>query len=322
MAELFGYALRGLELYKEARKVYTGANRAYRDAEAVYNYFNPPVSGNQTRLALPAAAAPPAAMPRFRRRGMRRRRRFGRRSRRRSGRRRVVSAQAGNIVNTRYHSRRLRSRAWSRALLADTRFKPHYRSLLTSSFTSTTPVGVNAATKTGLITLLPNPSVPGNFVFWSIPGGALPIDNGVAVPPFNDSTIVLRGGRSEVTAAVPGQDGVKLKMYLFWVKAGADVTGFNALTTVPTMWDPSHFPDHEQSFKLLGSHEYIMLPGSRPLSWTRSFRPHKIDWDSFRVGQDVLAYCFTIQQLTDIDALPASVIFTVSHSVSFVADTI
>lgn len=244
-------------------------------------------------------------------------------SRRRFGRRRnVVSAQAGNIINTRYHGRKLRARRWASALLSDTRFKPHYRSLLTNSFTQVTPLGVNGATKTGLITLLPDPSVPGNFFFWTVAGGALPLDSGVGVPSFHDSSIVLRGGRSEVTVAVPGNDGVKLKVYTLYVRAGADKTTFNALTTVPTMWDPSHFVDFDQSFKLLGSREYILLPGSRPLSLWHSFRPKRIDLDSFRVGEQVLAYVFTIQQLTDVDVLPANVVFTVSHSLSFVGDTI
>lgn len=264
----------------------------------------PPVSRNVRRAA------------RWGRRYNRRMRRRGRRSRR------VVSAQAGNIISTRYNSRMLRPRAWSRALLNDTRFKPHYRSLLTNSFTLASPAGVNAATKSGLITLLPDITVPGSFRFWVTAGGALPIDNTVPVPTFDDSTIVLRGGRSEVTVAVPGLDGVKLKVYVLFIKDGADKTGFNALTTVPTMWDPSHYIDFEQSFKLLSSREYILLPGSRPVSLWRSFRAQKIDWDSFRNGQQMVAYAFTVQQLTDTDLLPASVVFTVSHSVSFSGDAL
>lgn len=216
----------------------------------------------------------------------------------------------------------LRPTAWSRALRAETLFKPHYRSLLTNSFNQFTPVGVNAATKTGLITLLPDITVPGNFRFWTTAGGALPIDSTVAVPTFDDSTIIVRGGRSEVTVAVPGLDGVKLKVYLLYIKDGADKAGFNALINVPSMWDPSHYIDFEQSFKLLSSHEYVMLPGSRPYSLFKSFRAMKIDWDSFRNGQQMLAYCFTIQQLTDIDVLPAAVTFTVSHSLSFVGDSL
>lgn len=250
-----------------------------------------------------------------------RRYRRGRRGGRRGG-RRYTSGQAGNVTNTRYRGRRLGRYSYGRALLSETFFKPHYRSLLTTSFTQTTPVGVNAATKTGLITLLPDLTVAGSSKFWVPAGGALPIDATVAVPTFDDSTIILRGGRSEVTIAVPGLDGVKLKVYLLYVKDGADKTTFNALTTIPTMWDPSHFIDFDQSFKLLSSREYILLPGSRPIALWRGFRPEKIDWDSFRNGQSVLAYCFTIQQLTDTDVLPASVIFTVSHSLSFCGDVL
>lgn len=233
-------------------------------------------------------------------------------------RRGVISAQAGNIVSTRYKSRMLRPRGWSRALVVATRFKPHYRSLLTASFTQVTAVGVNAATKTGLITLLPNLPNP----FWIVAGGALPIETGVAVPAFDNSSIVLRGGRSEVTIAVPGIDGVKVKVFMLYIKEGADQAGFNALTTVPTMWDPSHFVDFSHSFKLLSSQEYIMLPGSRPVALIKSFRAQKIDYNAYAAGEQKLAYCFTIQQLTDADVLPASVIFTVSHSISFSGDVL
>jgi hypothetical protein len=324
-ASVLGGLILAVDRINKGAKLYKDARRAYGHVRDVYEYFQPPASN----LTLPASSSAPRSAPasrtrmpfRGRRRRFRRTRR--RRFRRRFGRRRnVVSAQAGNIINTRYRSRKLRHSAWSRALLADTRFKPHYRSLLTNSFTLTSPVGVNAATKSGLITLLPDPSVVGNFVFWSTPGGALPIDSTLPVPPFNDSTVVLRGGRSEVTIAVPGDDGVKLKVYMVYIKDGANKTAFNALTSVPTMWDPSHFVDFDQSFKLLSSREYILLPGSRPVSLWHKFRPSKIDWDSFRIGESVLAYVFTIQQLTDTDVLPAPVVFTVSHSVSFVADII
>lgn len=248
------------------------------------------------------------------RRGAYRPRRFGR-YRRGAGGTRTVSAQAGNIVSTRYRGTGMGNRAYGSELLRQTMFRPHYRSLLTTSFTQATPIGVNAATKTAIVSLLPivNP-------FWTVAGGALPIDEAIGVPTFDESTIVLRGGRSEVTVGVPGVDSVKLKVYLIKIKNNADMTGFNALTSVPTLWDPSHYTDFEQLFNIISAKEYIMLPGSRPLAFINTFHPKKIDWDSYRNGQEHLAYVFTIQQLTDADVLPGSVIFTVSHSVSFSAD--
>lgn len=227
-----------------------------------------------------------------------------------------MSGELGRPVSTRYRSRMLPRRAWQRSLLVETRFLPHYRSLFTTSFTQNTPVGVNSATKTGLITLLPV-ATP----FWTTAGGALPIDSTVAVPTFNNSTVVLRGGRSEVTIGDPGNDAVKVKIYLLYVRPGADVTPFNALTSVPAMWDPSHYTDFYQSFKIITQQEIICLPGSKPYSMFRSFPPQKIDYDKYRNGEGHLAYCFTIQQLTDIDVAIQPMIFTVSHSVSFCADT-
>jgi len=241
------------------------------------------------------------------------RRRFRRRG---GGGTNFVSAQAGNTVNTRYRGRYLSKRRWRGALLANTRFQPHYRSLFTTSFTQTTPVGVNQATKTGLITLLPI-ATP----FWTTAGGALPIDATVGVPTFDESTVVLRGGRSEVTIGAPSVDAIKLKVFFLFIKPGADQTAFNALVTVPALWDPTHFIDFNEGFRVLGQWEYTLLPGSRPLSLIKTIKAQKVDWDKYRNGEGHLAYCFTMQQLTDINVLPDPVIYTVSHSVSYTADS-
>lgn len=228
----------------------------------------------------------------------------------------VVSAQAGNIVSTRYRGGFLRRKRYQAALIRETLFQPHYRSLLTTSFTQLTPVGVNAATKTGAISLLPtvNP-------FWTVAGGALPIDDTIGVPTFDESSIVLRGGRTEVTVAVPGNDAIRLRVYLLWFKENTTYTAFNALTSVPTMWDPSHFTDWNQTYKIISSKEYILLPASRPLSLIHKLKPEKIDFNAYTAGQKMLVYCFTMQQVTDVDVLPGSVIFTVSHSLSFTGDS-
>ena len=140
-------------------------------------------------------------------------------------------------------------RSYRNLLLQSTTFQPHYRSLFTTSFTQLTPLGVNSATKTGVITLPPTASQ-----FWTPAGGAIPIDNGVGVPTFDESSIVLRGGRSEVTVAVPGSDAIKLRVFKIWIKenAGPTIASFNAITSVPLLWDITHFVDHEQFCKVLG----------------------------------------------------------------------
>lgn len=228
----------------------------------------------------------------------------------------MVSAQMGNKANTGYRGRMKPASAFRSFLLNSTLYQAHYRSILTTSFTQTTPIGINAATKSGLITLLPvaNP-------FWIVAGGALPIDATVGVPTFDESTIICRGGRSEVTVAVPGVDAIKLKVYLLYIRPGADQAGFNALISVPTMWDPSHYIDFNESFKLIRSNEYMLLGNSRPVSLTEKLRPMKVDWDKYRNGEGHLAYCFTLQQCSDIDVLAANLVFTVSHSLSFTGDS-
>lgn len=227
----------------------------------------------------------------------------------------MVSGQMGNKQSVRYHTRMNSPARFRSFLLNSTLYKAHYRSLYTTSFTQNSVVGVNACAKTGLLTLLPV-ATP----FWTAAGGALPIDSAIGVPGFQNSSVVLRGGRSEVSVGVPGPDAMKLRVYLLYIRPGADQAGFNALTSVPAMWDPSHFIDFEQSFKLIHAHEYVVLGNSRPFTMTETFRPKKIDFDEYQAGEGHLAYCFVLQQLTDINTAVDPIIFTISHSVSFSGD--
>lgn len=281
---------------------------------------------NSTALALPGAVTAPSTMPiygpvrRSRRSGRIKRVRRSRRSKRRSKRgSRVISAQKGNYINTKYKKSKYSPRHYRSELLRNTLFKGHYRSLQTNPFTFNTPAGLGSAAKTGVITLLPFV----NF-FWTAAGGALPIDNAVPVPTFDDASIILRGGRTEVTVAVPGVDAIRLRMFKIWVNknAGPTIAAFTALVNVPTLWDITHFVDHQQFCKVLSSKEYILLPGSRPVAFNDFFRPRRIDLNSYVSEEETLGYVFTVSKCTNNSAAIAPVEFTVSHSISFSGDVI
>lgn len=310
------------EIIRQGAQAYNVLNYLYKHA----NKLNATATAGQRGGALPALSSMPIIGP------VRRSKRTGKikrvtaswrarqRRKRGGGGKKTISAQKGNYVSNKYRSHHQSGRSYRRELLRTTNFLPHYRSLLTTPFVFNTTNTTGSAAKTGIITVLP--FTPAANYFWKTAGGALPIDQGKAVPTFDDSSIVLRGGRSEVTVAVPGVDAIRLRMFKIWINknAGPTIAGFNAIATVPTMWDITHFVDHQQFCKVLSSKEYIMLPGSRPISWIDTFRARKIDFDAYTTDEESLGYVFTISKVTNITAAVSPVEFSVSHSISFTGD--
>lgn len=228
----------------------------------------------------------------------------------------VISAQAGNSRSLAYRGRKFRPQHYRSLLFKDTLFKPHYRSVLNTGATITMPVGTGTAFVSDILPCL---RFSGNN-FWTTAGGAQPIDNGVAVPTFNDSSVILRGGRHSISFATTGTDAVKIRLFYVWIKANAEVANWNSLTTVPLMWDPSHFPDFNESFKLISTREFYLLGGSRPVDIVRNFTIKKIDYDEYVNNQGQVGYFFTASQATDADLVNQTVVFTQAYSLSFSGD--
>lgn len=251
---------------------------------------------------------------RFKKSSVYNRKRFGKRGFQ------AISAQLGNYVQPKYRSRKLSSSSWRRNLLASTRFKPHYRSIATVSSIASTPTNVTQATKVNLIPL--KHIVGGANYFWTAGGGCQQIDAGVAVPSFSNSSIMLRGGRASMSIGNNSTvDSVRLRIWLLWTRAGSDKGGFNAVTTVPTQWDPTVWPDFYESFKLVQSWEHILLPASRPFEIIKMLKAQKIDFDAYQGDDWELCFTFTIAQCTDIDTPTASsVTYVTSYSLSFCGD--
>jgi len=245
----------------------------------------------------------------------RRTKRRTRRSRRRTN---VISAQAGNARSIAYKSRRKPIRVYKNQLYNATNYKAHYRSLLNTGATITMPTG----TQTCFVSdILPCMRFANNN-FWTVTGGTQPIDNAVGVPTFNDSSIILRGGRHSISFATTGQDAVKIRLFYVWIRPNAELANWNSLTTVPLMWDPSHFPDFHESFLLLDTKEFYLLGGSRPYDIVRSFGIKKIDFDEYNNNQGQPGYFFTASQATDGDLLNQTVTFTQAYSLSFSGDLV
>lgn len=236
----------------------------------------------------------------------------------------VLSGQLGNTLNNNYSNKKLSRQRYRAQLLNSTLFKPHYRSVFTVSAVATTPIGTSTATKIALVPIL-NLAGSAN-PFWTVAGGTQAIDTGVAVPTFNSSSMILRGGRSSMSIGNNSLvDAVRLRCWLLKTRPNSSGTHgtFNAITTVPTQWDPTVFPDFHESFKIVQFFEHILLPGSRPFELYRHLKVQKIDFDEWTNNENTYVWVFTIAQMTDIDTpATSSVTYVNSYNLAFSGDIV
>lgn len=241
------------------------------------------------------------------------RRRVGNRTR--NGTVRTGYTAANSNIN--FTRKRGSLRVYRRKLWDTTLFKPHYRSILASSFVITTPIGANTGTfhsVRALSTLLP---------FWTTAGGTQQIDALVVPPLFSPSTIVIRGGKVKTTVTNRSTDeSVKVKIWCLWAKDAPTSVFIPANgTPFPEDWDPTLIPDFHQGFKVLFAREVMLLPGARPVELTCKLKVQKLDGDTFlnEAGRQV-HWMYLISETDDSDATATTVGVSNSHNLSFVGD--
>lgn len=255
-----------------------------------------------------------------------RRKRTGRfsRNRRRSRTTRsgtVRTGYSGANSNISFKRKRFNRRQWKRDLYKSTQFKQTYRSLNGATSAVTVPVTNNA-----LFVLFNGVLGTALSPFWTTLGGAVPVDQGGAVPAFSISSIVLKGGMSKICVTSSNSatgDALKVKVWALWSKSRPDFT--NNLpatgTEVPTDWDPTVHPDFHESFVVLFGREVLLIPGSRPAEFSYRYKCRKIDTEEFSVeGGNQLIWGVTLQELGNIDGAPQVVSVKTSHNLAFVGD--
>jgi len=210
-----------------------------------------------------------------------------------------------------FSARRFRS-----GLFNETRFKSHYRSLATISVGRTTGV---SATDSNVFT---NFALNNAVAFWTAAGGARPIDNGVAVPPFS-SDITIRGGivNFDLQNTEPEQDGsvsspcLKVKFWYIYTVGNVD------LTIIPlaenNLWDPTTTSEFRQKVGQVYHYEEVILKPGEAYSFSRRLRASKLDQNRFLAFDHTPLFMY---QVVSMDANPA--FYHVKHgwNLSFSAD--
>lgn len=247
------------------------------------------------------------------------RRRFTRKSR--MPRRAIIKSyttQSGsggsvNFMNRRQSTRRYRNIIWNDSIL-----KTHYRSISAQAVDQATPNNV-IQSRFNRIKALEN----GVGLFWTVAGGAMPADGGVAVPGFGTS-ITLRGGVSRLTLTTNSTDDtVRVRVWAVWTSLNP--SGIPAAADVPLDWDPSIIPSFRRNVgKVLFSKEAMLLPNGGGVTCTYKFRVQRIDQEVFNNNGNTLFWFYTICQTKNNDIGPLAEIVTAvsSFNVSFVGDEI
>lgn len=172
------------------------------------------------------------------------------------------------------------ARRFRRELFSETKFKSHYRSV--ASVSTARATGISATDANVFSTFALNNAVP----FWTAAGGARPIDNGTAVPPFS-SDIAIRGGKVEfnlqnidvvqegsITTSV-----LKVKFWYIYTVGNVDTTIIPLVEN--NMWDPTCTSEWNQRLGKVYHYEEVLLQPGEAFSFIRKIRPTKIDQNRF-----------------------------------------
>lgn len=243
----------------------------------------------------------------------------------RRGREFATTSQWGKPFTTAYRRGRGSRRAYRSSLYNTTKFKPHYRSTFEGSGTITTGTSVETATY-HLHRALFNPgSRGGGAPFFSVLGGAQPLDTGIGVPVF-DGDIVLRGGIARVALFNRGPTACRVDIIGIWSNAHPkDI--FSTDGTFPVEWDPSLFPEFNQ-FGTVISRKEMILNANGTILVSHKFRPQKLDQGKF-IGTDGITgdvpsanTLFWMIKATPMDVVASDLVYVTSFSVSFCGDAI
>jgi len=177
-----------------------------------------------------------------------------------------------------FRGRKTSRRAYKRHIWNSTKFKTHYRSILTASEVVATPANPTQGVPVYYNMYNFGPALS---PFWTVAGGAQEIDLGDGVPEFGDE-IVLRGGKFEITFQNTGNEDIKIKLYRITTGNNPDLTLIpSGLGVFDKQWDPSVVPDFYTQFgKPFMSKEVVIEQGNSYTFVTR-FKSQKIDQNAY-----------------------------------------
>jgi len=254
----------------------------------------------------------------------RRRTGFKRRIRRRGGRRTLAwTSQTGTLQGIQFKSRKLTKRAWRRKLWQDTLAVQHYRSsgVGTATLTTSTALG------DGSVTII-NPTFIGapsaTTAFWTVAGGLQATDEGATAVTFDETDLVIRGGRIGITITCPDTitEEIGATINVVRVFPNPDYGLVPAIITYGSNLDSG--PDFSRRFgKVLYKKTAILSNTYSSMTVEHRLMVEKIDQETFGTvlgGQVIFVVVLTPLQTSPVAGydLPA----LTYHDLSFTGDTV
>lgn len=188
--------------------------------------------------------------------------------------------------------RRWSGRRFRRVIMKSTDQMVHYRCLRNTSNAQTT----NAL---GLSNLASDVYVnfPFEYLgvdFFTAAGGAIPVDGAIAVPTFNPSSIVIRGGTIYISisnmdatsGSGAGFAAESLRVKFWYGFTNSRPANIPALfpSQQNQMWDPTCLVDFRENYGKIYYAGEVLLQGGQVFEFKRRLRPQKVDYAAFKQG--------------------------------------
>lgn len=254
----------------------------------------------------------------------RRRTAYKRRGYRRGGRKTISwTSQTGALQGIQFKSRKLSKRAWRRKLWNDTLAVQHFRSsgVGTATLTSSTALG------DGSVTII-NPTFIGApsaaTAFWTVAGGLQLTDEGGTAVTFDETDLVIRGGRIGITITCPDTITEELGVTINVVRvfSNPDYGLVPAIITYGSNLDSG--PDFSRRFgRVLYKKTAILSNTYSSMTVEHRLRVEKIDQETFGtvLGGQVI-FVVVITPLQTSPAVGYDLPTLTYHDMSFTGDTV
>jgi len=212
-----------------------------------------------------------------------------------------------------FRGKKTSRKTYLRHLWNSTLFSSHYRSLYCTSGTVTTPANNTDYGLFGINLYRNGPATQ----FWTVAGGALPIDIGGTVPLFK-SDITLRGGVWSVVFHNPGPGDIMLTIWKVFTVTDPLLSSFPAAAVKG--WDPTVSGDFSTLIGKAGFNKSVSIEGGNSYTLTGRFKIQKIDQARYELeGKAPWLFCGIANVGT---SAIVNVNFTKSHNLSFSGDAI
>jgi hypothetical protein len=229
----------------------------------------------------------------------------------------AFTSRKGPFSGTPFRGRRIKPHAWKRSLFSHTRHLNHWRSNSAQAFTTSTGGTVGVGNIVVHTPLVPIAGMP----FWTIGGGAVSTDTGVAVPLF-DGDIILRGGKIGITLVkdVTSTDVIQVQVWVFRLIPNPELGLIPSNS--PLGWDPSLTADISRAFgKVIGYKTTTMTVTGEDFTMEYRLGVQKMDQHivATDTGSQPLFFikCTNLTSNTDVN-----VHGLIYHNVSFTGDAI